>query len=225
MLTVLIPFPVLTALALVTAPLLALLVLASPLTMFSVHTTFVDGLLTLLIRTDIPMLEMLTFPFPRHESVVPAVDDRDELTLREDLLVHLLSARLIGNMILRGTMARPGLSYVISVRVPAMGHLGMLVVPMAMSSSPLELPRALLLETSTILEFDDELSILRAGFGFLIAHVDGSTTAIIVSTMVTVLVKHSSERELRQPWTCESVSRVRSRPPLRTPVTFFTTRN
>lgn len=176
LLTVLIPFPVPTALAFVTAPLLESRLLAIPLTRLSAHTTFVDGLLTLLMRTDIPTLDMLQLRVPRNCPVVAVVVPRDEDTLPPSLPVQLPVSRLMGNMVLRGTIAVPGPVYVSNVRVPAIGHLGMFEVPMAMSSSPLELPRAPMLDMLTIRPFLIPLSMLRAGFGLRIMHVSGVTS-------------------------------------------------
>lgn len=81
------------------------------------------------------------------------------------------------------------------VRVPTTGHLGMLDVPIAASSSPLELPHAamLALATLTIVLLLIPFSILRAGLGTLTMHGSGSSRTIILSNMVNVLMKRCPE--------------------------------
>lgn len=111
LLTSLIPLLPLTALALVTAPLLSLPVGASPLTRLSAHTTFVDGLLTSLMRTAIPVrrnVSVLTFSLlvrvPVHVRLMVSVELRELVTLRLIPPRHRLVSRFIGIAVLCGTI-------------------------------------------------------------------------------------------------------------------------
>lgn len=202
LLTPLIPFPPLTAFALVTAPLLSLSLGASPLTRFSAHTTLVDGLLTSLIRTAIPVGVsdvVLTFNLlvrvPVHVNFILSVEDRELVTLPLIAPRHLLVARFIGIAVLSGTTLTPGPVYVYMVRVPTTAQLGMLEVPIAANSNELELRHAEMfpLDILTIVLLLMSLSIPRAGFGFLTIHGSGSSSTIILSNMVNVLTKRCGE--------------------------------
>lgn len=191
--TLLILFPLPTAFAFVTTPFLESPLLAIPLTRLSAHTTFVDGLLTLLIRTDIPTLDMLQLRLLRNPPVVVAVELRDDATLPLSDRPHLLVARLIGIIVLRGTIADPELVYVINVRVPDIGHFGMFEVPIAINSSRFELPHAPVLEMVTIRPLEILLSIPRAGLGIRIIHVSGTTNINMYSIVINGFVRQCYE--------------------------------